>query len=108
MPCSLTLLEQTSSGELAFSAIPAGGDDLPIYAYNPDSTDAQTRFKLQMTPDDTVISDIVRLKFSDKKLVTENVRVTGDYPSNYISLDYTKREVLKTSDFSIEYRKRDT
>ena len=50
----------------------------------------------------------MKLKFeTGEKKVTEQVKVKGDYPSNFLNLDHTIKEILQTPDFSIQYRKRD-
>jgi hypothetical protein len=97
LPCPVEIVEQAETGDEQLGTI-TPGDELTIYDFNPDVKNAKAKFTLRVSETETVSTYNLRIKFPDSSdLVTANERVQGThYPCNYVSLDYSKREILKT------------
>jgi len=79
-----------------------------MYSINPDKVTKQRHFRLQLDTDNVIETKKMKFKFNkSENKVTEQTALSGDYPCNFLSMDYTIKEILQTPDFSIQYRKRD-
>ena len=84
------------------------GRDVTLYQFDPSLTNHQLRLKIEIEEGVESFTDMITPLFPKTVIpVTENTQLIGEYPSNYLSVDYFKYEVLSTENYSIEFRTRE-